>query len=201
MTHGNWFVALVVPEAVLLEQTAATLPDGPRRLVGADLHCTLAFLGPCGEQRALLAWQALARLSHPPITVRPAGWRAMGPPQRPSAYALTLGQGSQLTARLIERWRPLALAAAGLPPEHRHALPHITLARAGRTADTSQAMVEWLREAPVPPEPFALSEIGLYGWASDRDEQLFRIIRRRPLDQPASNDAHAGARAWGRGRG
>lgn len=201
MTAGNWFLALVVPQELRLERAAAGLPPGPLRLAGADLHCTLAFLGSCGEERALLAWQALAQLRHPPISVRPAGWRAMGPPQRPSAWALTLGQGSQLTAGLIERWRPQALAAAGLPADHRHALPHITLARAGRAAGAREAMTDWIRAAPVPAEPFALREIGLYGWAGDRSTALFRIIRRRPLDQPASNESQAGSSACGTGRG
>jgi len=188
MEQGNWFVALVVPEQAGLHHLTAGLPAGLRRFQAADLHLTLAFLGACGAERALRAWQAIADQAQPAITVQAGSWRAMGRPERPSAYALTLGQGAQLAAGLIDRWRPPLLAAAGLPVEHRHALPHITLARPQRRLDpaaaagSQAAMASWMRATPVPDASFALREVALYCWAADRSSQLFRIERRRRLD-------------------
>jgi hypothetical protein len=44
------------------------------------------------------------------------------------------------------------------------------------------AMASWLQQAPQPQQRFILEEIGLYTWASDRQQQLFRLEARRPLD-------------------
>ena len=210
----NWFLALVVPEEPALTQLLVDLPDGVRPFAAADLHITVAFLGPCGQERALLAWQAIAPLRHPAIAVVSGGWRAMGPAGNPSAYALTLepdavlnpsqdpdqnqsrdhnqamDRGQNLTAALIERWRQPALAAAGLPPERRAALPHITLARPRwRGVGQHRAGLEaWWQQAagpraPRPQHGLILREIAIYTWAADRQHQLFRIVIRRPLDQ------------------
>jgi 2'-5' RNA ligase len=205
MAGGNWFLALVVPEQAALLAATAGLPPGLRRFQPADLHLTLAFLGACGEDRALRAWQAIAPIGHPPIRACAGAWRAMGPPRRPSAYALTLGRGRRLTARLIESCRAAALAGAELPCDDRPPLPHITLARprlrAVGATDSREAMAAWLRHAPVPGQPFTLEEIGLYRWAEDRGQRLFSIALRRPLDQPAISSAQSSIRASGTGLG
>ncbi len=82
MQHGNWFVALVVPEQAGLDGVLPSLPPGLRRFQPGDRHLSVAFLGACGAERALDAWQAIAACSHPPIAVRHASWRAMGRPLR-----------------------------------------------------------------------------------------------------------------------
>jgi 2'-5' RNA ligase len=186
--QGNWFVALVVPEQAGLHRLSAGLPPGLRRFQPGDLHLTLAFLGPCGAERAQRAWQVIADQPQSAITAEAGSWRAMGRPERPSAYVLTLGQGAQLAAGLIERWRPLLLEAAGQLEGHRHVLPHITLARPRRRLDpdeavaTHDAMTAWMRATPVSPGNFALQEVGLYRWAEDRSQRLFVIDQRRRLD-------------------
>ena len=192
MPRANWFLALVVPEQAGLSQLLRDLPPGQRPFQAVDLHITVAFLGACDRTQAWQAWRAIAPLQHPAIAVAAAAWRAMGPPEHPSAYALTLGpdplqdqgQSSRLTATLIERWREPALAAAGLPSQRRPALPHITLARPRRRGmeQDRTAMASWLQQAPLPQQRFILGEIGLYTWASDRQQQLFRLEARRPLD-------------------
>ncbi len=195
MPPANWFLALVVPEQAHLTELLVDLPAGLRPFCAADLHITVAFLGACGAERAWRAWQAIAPLQHPALAVVPGGWRAMGPAETPSAYALTLApdsaeeldqvHGSRLTRSLIERWRLPALAAADLPPERRAALPHITLARPRRRGMAAgQAEVDaWLQRAPRPRHGFVLDQIALYTWADDRPSQLFAIQAQRPLDQ------------------
>ena len=195
MPPANWFLALVVPEQAHLAELLVDLPASLRPFSAADLHITVAFLGACGAERAWRAWQAIAPLQHPAIAVVPAGLRAMGPAQTPSAYALTLrpdsaeeldqDHGCRLTRSLIERWRVPALVAADLPPERRAALPHITLARPRRRdAASEQAEVEaWLQRVPLPQHGFVVDQIALYTWADDRRNQLFTIQAQRPLDQ------------------
>lgn len=200
--RGHWFLALVVPEGERLLAATSNLPPGMRCFSPSDLHITVGFLGCCGIERAMAAWQAMGSRRHAAIAIRPGGWRPMGAARRPSAYALTLASGHNTTAALIEGWRGEALAAAELPPEPRPALPHITLVRPCRhkrsqqPIGTAEVMARWLSAAPIPRARLLLREIALYGWAMEReqrlvrnqqlvrDPRLFTILRRRHLDQP-----------------
>jgi 2'-5' RNA ligase len=185
---ANWFIALEVPPLAAWEGLTRGLPEDMRRFAPPDRHLTLAFLGPCGTERAERAWGALAGLRHPPIDATAAAWRAMGPRGRPSAYALTLARGLGPAAALIDDWGHRALLAAGLPPSHRRPLPHITLVRPPRrrAAALWPPMRHWLRQAPLPGGPFRLETLALYTWSDDRAQRLFRIVAERPLDSPES---------------
>ena len=179
----NWFLAFPLPPAAGWEGAAAGAPAGLRRFHAADLHLTLAFLGPCGEERALAAWRAVADLAGGPRRVSAAGWRALGPAPRPSAYGLTLAAGAEALTALLGAWGPRALLAAGLPPERRAPLPHVTLLRP-RRAEAEQwreRMARWMAEAPLPAASAELAQLALYTWATDRRERLFQPVRLRPL--------------------
>lgn len=193
MSRPNWFLALPMPAvaAPAWLAAAAGAPPALRRFPAADLHLTLAFLGPCEPAAALAAWGALAAMSHPAITIRAAGWRALGAPAAPSAYGVTLAQGHEPLCRLLASWGATALAAAGCPPERRPPLPHLTLLRPPRreAAALRQPMATWMAAAPLPEAPATLTELALYTWAEDRRQRLFRIVRRRALGSTPAADS------------
>lgn len=185
MIRPNWFLALPLPAdaAPSWLAAAAAAPSALRRVVAADLHLTLAFLGPCEAGAALAAWQALDGLLHPPIAIRAAGWRALGSPAAPTAYGLTLAVGHPELCTLLTHWGARALAAAGCRPQLRPPLPHLTLLRPPRrqALELREPMAAWMAAAPLPPEPALLSHLALYTWADDRRQRLFRIVRSRTL--------------------
>jgi 2'-5' RNA ligase len=189
-TTPNWFLALVMPPQPRWEALTAALPVGLRRFAPEDRHLTVAFLGPCGAERANAAWRAVATLRHPPIRATAGAWRALGPRRRPSAYGLTLADGRDPAANLMTVWGELALRAAGRPAERHPPLPHITLARPPRRRAEAldEAMARWLVTAAVPVEPFLLEHLALYTWGPDRRERLFRIAAARQLDSPESGE-------------
>lgn len=193
MSRPNWFLALPLPADVAPAwlAAAAAAPPELRRLHPDDLHCTLAFLGPCGEGAALAAWQALDALVHPPLAIRAGGWRALGMPAAPSAYGLTLAEGHDALCRLLSGWGALALAAAGCRPDRRSPLPHLTLLRPPRrqAAALRAPMEAWMAAAPLPPQRARLSRLSLYTWAEDRRQRLFQIVRSRTLASPAATDS------------
>lgn len=183
MTQPNWFVALPLPDGAGWQQAAATAPEAVRRFDAADLHLTVAFLGPCGEQAALQAWRALEPLRTPVIPIAAGGWRALGPPRQPSAYGLTLAQGHEALVDLLASWGARALQAAALPPPPRPPLPHVTLLRPRRreAQQWREPMQAWMAAAPLPPQVLTLAELGLWTWSPDRSQRLFAMVRRRPL--------------------
>jgi 2'-5' RNA ligase len=186
MTAPNWFIALVVPPRARWHELGAPLPAGVRAFHPADLHLTLAFLGGCDAEAAASGWQALAGLAAPPLLARAGAWRALGSARAPSAYALTLAEGHSEAARLIRDWGGRARRAAGLAPEQRPPLPHVTLARSSRrqAAACLTAMARWMAVAPLPAHPCHLSDVALYTWNRRRGEPgepLFEPVARRPL--------------------
>lgn len=202
--RGNWFLALPLPAAAAWHEAGRPLPAGLQALHPEDLHLTLAFLGPCGPERAAAAWRALAALRSPALTITAGPWRAFGRPRRPSAYGVSVEQGNAALQALMQRWAPLAQGAAApasssaapgsTAPAGRRTLqlstlPHITLARPQRqqppAAAGTSSLAAWLASARSPGGPARLQELALYRWSSNRGtpgSPRFTIVRRRPLE-------------------
>lgn len=183
MSAPNWFLALPLPPCARWQEAAVSAPPALRRFVPEDLHCTLAFLGPCGEARAEAAWQAVAELRTAAIAVRAGGWRSLGSWRQPSAYGLTVAEGHAQLCALQQRWEPLAREAAGLVPASRPPLPHVTLLRPRRreAVQAIEPMRVWMAQAPLPGGLALLQELALWTWDPERRERLFQITDRRPL--------------------
>ena len=91
---ANWFIAFPVSTEGLLERLE---PPPPRvRLFAAeDLHVTLAFLGPVGEDAARRAFEHTAALGLAPFRATLGEVVALGPPRRRSALAATIADGRE----------------------------------------------------------------------------------------------------------
>ena len=85
-----------------------------------------------------------------------------------------------LVALLRALTNPL-LAAAGVPPERRAPLPHITLARPTRAATDAQraAAIAWAGGIELGDVRVRLGELALYTWDEARRERMFRVVERR----------------------
>lgn len=147
---------------------------------------TVAFLGSVTLSEAQTAWSEAARLA--PAVGRPVqgGFvrvEPLGNPRRPSALSALVGEGARQLTELIEALRTPLLSAAGLPPETRVPLPHVTLARVQRRASNSERReaLRWAEALDVAALRFRVSELALYTWAEDRRERLFRVVERLSL--------------------
>ncbi len=182
----NWFIGLPLPASAGWQIAAGSLPLPLRPLAPQDLHVTVAFLGPCGEERARQAWQAAAALGHPPIGIGAGAWRGFGRRRAPSAFGLTLAEGHAQLAELIRRWRDPILRAAGRAPEERDPLPHITMARPPRRSGAAERarILRLLLDQPLPGGRVDLATLALFTWAEDPRGSRFRMVERRPLDRP-----------------
>ena len=125
------FIALRPPEPVrdALIDTMEAL-DGARWQDDEQLHLTLRFVGEVEPPLAEDLADSLARLKAGPFTVDLAGvghFARKGVPQ--AIWARALPSPELLALRTnVER----ACLAAGLPPERRAFLPHVTIARLNR---------------------------------------------------------------------
>ncbi|WP_443747223.1 RNA 2',3'-cyclic phosphodiesterase [Asticcacaulis solisilvae] len=144
---------------------------GARWQTAAQLHLTLRFIGDISDETAGRIAQALAAIDHPrfDLTVSGSGafenalWAALAP--NPAL--------SGLQAKI-----EAAMVMAGLAPEARAYIPHITLARLNRGADC-QTFLDRTRDLACP--PFAVTEFCLYDSQLTPDGSVYTIIGGYPL--------------------
>ncbi|WP_031509395.1 RNA 2',3'-cyclic phosphodiesterase [Streptomyces megasporus] len=132
------FTAVLPPPGVLTELEAAVdrlkgLPDADRlRWARPEgWHFTLAFLGEVDEALLPELRERLARAAHrhPAFGLRLAGGGRFGD------RVLWIGvEGDHTTLRRLADSVTAAVRRAGVPTEDRPYKPHLTVARAGRTA-------------------------------------------------------------------
>lgn len=176
------FVALRPPAAVRnqLLEVAAGVP-GARWQVDEQLHLTLRFIGAVEERQADDLAAALASIHAAAPVVRLAGTGSFG--KRGAAEALWAGVHPHDALAALHRKVDAACVRAGLPPEQRAYLPHITVARLSRSAGRGPAIERWLADtAALASPPFALPHLILYESHLGHDAASYEPVVRWPLD-------------------
>lgn len=146
------FVALRPPPDVRDALTAlAGGIEGARWQTDNQLHLTLAFIGETEPHQAEAAAEALSALIAPPVelTLGQFGSFDAGRPDRTAALWIGVdpaGPVSHLAAAIRS-----ALRRAGLQPETRRFVPHITLARFSRAGAPRDALRPFLSTQVPPP--------------------------------------------------
>ena len=156
------FVALDLPRAIreaLKGWQERVLPahQGLRLVDPESLHVTLCFLGgqPASEAGAILsACRVAAELPAPRLSLGRAVWL---PRRRPRVLAVQLEDRRGLLADLQPALSEPLSAAGWYEAERRRFLPHVTIARVGRSAQPPQGAL------PDPPRAeFTGSRVTLY---------------------------------------
>lgn len=151
------FVALRPPAAIRqrLLSVMQGVP-GARWQDDDQLHLTVRFIGDVDRHQAEDVAAALGRVRGEPITTRIDGvgqfdtaiWAGLTP-RAPFATLHAQVEG--------------ALRLAGVAPDRRAYLPHITLARLPRSRRSDPAVARWLADhVALASEPFACSRLVLY---------------------------------------
>lgn len=153
------FVGLDLPPDLADRLTAGGCGvPGAKWIEPRNLHLTLRFAGEIDETSAEDWHDALGRIEQARFTLTLAGRGVFGSRRR--AHALWRGiERSDALDQLARRVETAAIRA-GLPPDPRRFVPHITLARLG--AGTPPERVQrWLETIP-PPETLAVDRFTLF---------------------------------------
>ncbi|PZU56518.1 MAG: RNA 2',3'-cyclic phosphodiesterase [Sphingobium sp.] len=151
--------------------------DGARWQDDGQLHLTLRFIGEVDRHMAEDVALALARVSAPPVELALDGIGTFDRRGRVDALWAGVSPHDALTAlhARIDR----ACISAGLAPEGRAYLPHITLARLNRSAGTLDDFLA--RNAGLASPPFTLPEFGLYESTLGHGGAVYHLAERYPL--------------------
>lgn len=158
------FLAVSLP-AALARRLAELVPagSGVRLVPPGALHLTLQFLGDVAETTIRHLTASLDGVRAAPFAVALAD-RGRFPPRGP-AKVLWIGLRDQPALRSLHADCGQALLAAGLVPETRPFVPHVTLARL--TPAAGRRVVETFLAGPaIEPATFVVDRIVLF--ASER---------------------------------
>lgn len=176
------FVALRPPGPIrdLLADVMGGVPDA-RWQDDDQLHLTLRFVGEVDGALAEDVAQALANLRAESLTARIAGVGHFGPGDAATTLWAGVAPRPPFAALHAKVDRAL-VAAAGLTPERRAYVPHITLARLSRTAGRDPAVGRWLADhAGLTGPAFTCERLTLYESTLGRDGARYRAVAAWPL--------------------
>ncbi|MGA1798754.1 RNA 2',3'-cyclic phosphodiesterase [Sphingomonas sp. 4RDLI-65] len=176
------FVALRPPPAI--RRSLLDIMEGVPSARWQDdeqLHVTLRFIGeferPVAEDVAV----ALGQMVAPVPSVSLAGVGRFETRGRTDTLWAGVSPHAALTA--LHRKVDQACIRAGLEPERRAYLPHITVARLARSAGVGFAVDGWLADhAALSSAPFPLPHLVLYQSRLGRDGATYEPVARWALD-------------------
>lgn len=173
------FVALRPPKAIRqrLLGVIGGVP-GARWQDDAQLHLTLRYIGEVEPHAAEDIAAALGSVHHAPVELRVDGCGVFDDSRgRPNAIWAGVLPREPLAA--LHRKVDAAIVRAGLEPERRAYLPHITLARMSGSAGPVD---RWLAEhAALASEPFAIDAMILYESRLGHGGASYEPVARYPL--------------------
>ncbi|HEY7809321.1 MAG TPA: RNA 2',3'-cyclic phosphodiesterase [Allosphingosinicella sp.] len=153
------FVAIRPPEPIRAQLLDLMEGISEARWQDEDqLHLTLRFIGEVDARMAEDIDAALTSVRHPPFELALGGLGAFD--RRGHPTALWAGVAPHEPLKALHKKVDHALQQAGLAPERRAYLPHITLARFGRGGGSLQPLLA--RAGTIASAPFPVREFRLY---------------------------------------
>jgi 2'-5' RNA ligase len=149
---------------------------GARWLSEDQLHLTVRFIGEVDRHSAEDVHAALAGVRHPRFEIALNGIGAFD--RRGEATALWVGVAPHEPLKALHRKVDQAITRAGLDPERRAYVPHITLARIKRGAGPIRSFVEG---GGIGGPPFPIDEFRLYESRLTPEGPLYETMERYSL--------------------
>lgn len=173
------FVALR-PPAPIRQHLRGVMHGLPNARWQSDdqLHITLRFIGDVDYNLAHDIAAALARVSAPPLAIALQGVGAFD--RRGHVDTLWAGVTPQDAIAALHRKVDRACVSVGLPPDARAYLPHVTLARFGRTAPPVDAWIA--QKAGLSSPAFSLTHFGLYESSLGHEGAVYHLAERYALN-------------------
>lgn len=173
------FVAIRPPESVrnqLLDLMEGV--HGARWQDEDQLHLTLRFIGEVDRHVADDIAHALGAIRHPPFELALSGLGTFDRRRQP--VTLWAGVTPHEPLKVLHKKIDQAVQRAGVEPDHRAYLPHITLARLGRSIGPIASLLESAGGLSGP--TFAVDNFRLYESHLSAQGAIYTVVERYPLN-------------------
>lgn len=176
------FVALVPPPDVRMSLTAAMAGVEDARWQRDDqLHLTLAYLGEMDRHRANDVAQMLKVVRAMPIALALGAFGTFDAKRLGRVASLWIGvQASDALAGLASKVRRVA-KGAGIEPDMRKFVPHITVARFPARGVMPEALARFLQATPAPCGAWIADEMLLFESTLVQGGAHYVPVERYPL--------------------
>jgi 2'-5' RNA ligase len=172
------FVAIRPPAPVRQRLLAAMGGiSGARWQADDQLHLTLRFIGEVDRHMANDIHAALGGIHHQLFELSLSGLGCFD--RRGFPDAVWAGVTPQEQVRTLHKKVDAALLRAGLPPDERAFLPHITIARLNRGAGPIGNLLEEAGGLTSP--AFAVDSFALYESDLTHEAAVYSVVERYPL--------------------
>jgi 2'-5' RNA ligase len=177
------FVALSLPEPVCAALEAVMEGvAGARWQTDEQLHLTLRFLGEVDRHQAQDVHEALLALDHPGFRLAAAGVGHFE--KRGTVHTLWAGVRPAEPVKVLHAKVDRLVQAAGITPDARAYVPHITLARlSGRVGELASFLH---RHGALATPAWDVTDVCLYESTLTRAGAVYTVLERYPLTEPAT---------------
>jgi 2'-5' RNA ligase len=151
--------------------------SGARWLDDDRLHLTLRFIGEVDRHLARDVDAALSAIRHPRFSIAISGLGSFD--RRGEPATLWAGLAPREPLRALHRKVDQALTRAGVEPDRRAYMPHLTIARLPRGAGPMGPLLEACGGVTSP--PFEVEEFRLYESRLTPDGPDYTVAERYPL--------------------
>jgi 2'-5' RNA ligase len=172
------FVALRPPAAIRARLLGLMCGvEGARWQDDDQLHLTLRFIGEADRHVAGDIAAALERVTAPPVTLTLSGVGTFD--RRGRVDTLWAGVSPHEALAALHARVDRACTMAGVAPDGRAYLPHITLARLNRAASALDGFLSY--NAGLSSPPFSIGEFGLYESSLGHTGAVYHLAERYAL--------------------
>ncbi|MFW2830607.1 RNA 2',3'-cyclic phosphodiesterase [Sphingomonas sp. ID0503] len=172
------FVAIRPPAEIrrILLDSMGGVP-GARFQSDEQLHLTLAFIGAVDRHRAEDAAAALGAVHHPRFELSLRGGGSFD--RRGRIDTVWAGIASSDPLKTLQAKVARALDSAGVPPERRAFVPHITVARLGAGTGPLEPLLARLAALSSP--AFTVEDFRLYESHLGHEGSVYEVAEQYPL--------------------
>jgi 2'-5' RNA ligase len=172
------FVAIRPPRPVR-EQLTGLMGgvSGARWQSDEQLHLTLRFIGEVDRHMGDDIHAALGAIHHPPFEIALAGIGSFD--RRGEPQMLWAGVAPHEPLKILHNKIDQAVARAGVVPDHRAYVPHITLARLNRSSGPVAGLLE--ASGGITGPPFTVDAFCLYESELTPQGAAYSVVERYPL--------------------
>ncbi|MDB5720722.1 MAG: thpR [Alphaproteobacteria bacterium] len=173
------FVAIRPPRAIR-ERLIGLMGgvSGARWLSDDQIHLTLRFIGEVDRHLASDVHAALGSIHHPAFEIALDGMHVFD--RRGEPVTLWVGATPHESLRALHKKVDQACLLAGIAPDRRTFLPHITIARLGRGSGPITSALE--NSGGVTSERFTVRDFCLYESDLTPDGPIYTLVERYSLD-------------------
>lgn len=174
------FVAIIPPRPVRARLLALMHGvEGARWQSDDQLHLTLRFVGEVDRHGAADIAASLARVRFDPFAAALSGVGTFGNGGR--VHTLWAGAVPRDTLTALHHRVDAAIAGAGIAPDRRAFMPHVTLARFARTADPAGILAFVARHAGLASVRFAVTAFALMESSLGSEGASYQLVERYDL--------------------